>query len=278
MDWKPSKPPPEQRVQLEQKPRSRWQSIKNQVVRATKVVAAPLITVLVISMIWLLWRDVIRVGGNSDYVLRGVPTVVGILILIGIGYRYEWTGFGERAREKSETGETQRGKTLWDWMSLLFVPLMIVGIGIWFTWWQNNSQQGLEARQRAQEAERQAQYSALQAYLDQTSQLMFERDLLGTEEGDAVFTLAQARTTAIIGQSDGEQNQVVTHFLSDAGLLRKPALLAKVDLQDAKLHKAVLQNANLAGTDRRGANLSDAVLIDADFFDEGKKVPGALWP
>jgi preprotein translocase subunit Sss1 len=189
----PRKPPPEKPDRLEQ-------------LKATKVAAALLTTVVIIGIIWILWRDIIRVGGNSDYVPRAVLTVVGILILIGVGYRFEWTGFEERDREKSETGEIQRRKTLWDWMDLLLVPLMIAGIASWFTWWQNNSQQGLEARQRAQEAERQAQYSALQAYLDQMSQLMFERDLLGTEEGDAVFTLAQARTTAIIGQSDEEQN------------------------------------------------------------------------
>jgi hypothetical protein len=61
---------------------------------------------------------------------------------------------------------------------------------------QDVRQQALEEQQRAQEAESQTQYAALQAYLDQMSQLMFERDLPSSEEGDTVFTLAQARTTA----------------------------------------------------------------------------------
>jgi hypothetical protein len=251
----PWKPPPEKRGRLEQQPKSRGRPTKNQVVRATKVPAALLITVLVISINWLLWRDVIRVGGNSDYLLRGVLTVVGILILIGVGYRFEWTGFGERDREKTETGEIQRRKTLWDWMSLLLVPLMIAGIASWFTWWQNNSQQALGARQQAQLAESQAQYSALQSYIDQMSQLIDERDLLSSGEGEFVFTLAQTRTTTTITQLDGEQNQIVTRFLSGSGLLRKPALLAKVGLPEAKLHKAVLQNANLAGTYLKGPTL-----------------------
>jgi uncharacterized protein YjbI with pentapeptide repeats len=266
----PWKPPPEKRGRLEQQPKSRGRPTKNQVVRATKVPAALLITVLVISIIWLLWRDVIRVGGNSYYVLRGVLTVVGILILIGVGYRFEWTGFGERDREKSETGEIQRRKTLWDWMDLLLVPLMIAGIASWFTWWQNNSQQALGARQQAQLAESQAQYSALQSYIDQMSQLIDERDLRSSGEGEVVFTLAQARTTTTITQLDGEQNQIVTRFLSGSGLLRKPALLAKVGLEGAKLHRAVLQNANLAGTSLNGANLADAELISADFYAEEK--------
>jgi hypothetical protein len=145
-----------------------------------------------------------------------------------------WTGF--------------RGKTFWDWLQLLIVPGALVVISFWFAWWQNNSQQALEARQRAQEARSQAQYSALQAYLDQMSQLMFERDLPGSEEGDAVFTLAQARTTTAIRQLDGEQNQIVTHFLSDSGLLSEPDLLAEAGLPNAELPKAMLQGANLAGT------------------------------
>jgi uncharacterized protein YjbI with pentapeptide repeats len=142
---------------------------------------------------------------------------------------------------------------------------MIAGIASWFTWWQNNSQQALEERQRVQAAESQAQYSALQSYIDQMSQLIDQRDLRSSGEGDVVFTLARARTTTLITQLDGEQNQVLTRFLSDSGLLRKPALLAKATLPDAKLHKAALQNANLADTNLKGANLTDADLVDADF-------------
>jgi uncharacterized protein YjbI with pentapeptide repeats len=259
----PRKPPPEKPDRLEQ-------------LKATKVAAALLTTVVIIGIIWILWRDIIRVGGNSDYVPRAVLTVVGILILIGVGYRCEWTGFEERDREKSETGEIQRRKTLWDWMDLLLVPLMIAGIASWFTWWQNNSQQALEARQRAQEQallvrqiaqlqESQAQYSALQSYIDQMTQLINERNLSGSEEGDRVFTLAQARTTTTIMQLDGEQNQALTRFLSGSGLLREPPLLAKVVLEGAQLQKTGLQEANLAGTDLTGTNLAGAVLFSADF-------------
>jgi uncharacterized protein YjbI with pentapeptide repeats len=259
----PRKPPPEKPDRLEQ-------------LKATKVAAALLTTVVIIGIIWILWRDIIRVGGNSDYVPRAVLTVVGILILIGVGYRCEWTGFEERDREKSETGEIQRRKMLWDWMDLLLVPLMIAGIASWFTWWQNNSQQALEARQRAQEQallvrqiaqlqESQAQYSALQSYIDQMTQLINERNLSGSEEGDRVFTLAQARTTTTIMQLDGEQNQALTRFLSGSGLLREPPLLAKVVLEGAQLQKTGLQEANLAGTDLTGTNLAGAVLFSADF-------------
>jgi uncharacterized protein YjbI with pentapeptide repeats len=153
-------------------------------------------------------------------------------------------------------------KSLWDFLDLLIVPLALAIIGLGFAAQQQARQTQIE--------EQRAQNAALQAYLDQMNPLILEKDLLGSEEGNTVFTLAKARTTTVLAQLDGEHNQAVTRFLSDAGLLREPALLAKADLQDAKLHKAVLQNANLADTDLKGANLTDAVLVNADFSAEEK--------
>jgi uncharacterized protein YjbI with pentapeptide repeats len=153
-------------------------------------------------------------------------------------------------------------KSLWDFLDLLIVPLALAIIGLGFA-----AQQ--QARQTQSEEQR-AQNAALQAYLDQMNPLILEKGLLDSEEGDTVFTLAKARTTTGISQFDGEHNQAVTRFLSDAGLLREPALLAKADLQDAKLHKAVLQEANLTGTHLNRANLTDAVLINAVFYTKEK--------
>src|SRR5918994_93405 len=74
-----------------------------------------------------------------------------------------WTGF--------------RGKTVWDWMDLLIVPLVLVVIGLGFTMLLDARQQDLE-NQRA-EAERElavqrAQDEALQAYLGQMNTLLLE--------------------------------------------------------------------------------------------------------
>jgi uncharacterized protein YjbI with pentapeptide repeats len=153
-------------------------------------------------------------------------------------------------------------KSLWDFLDLLIVPLALAIIGLGFAAQQQARQTQIE--------EQRAQNAALQSYLDQMNPLILEEGLLGSKEGNTVFTLAKARTTTVLAQLDGEHNQAVTRFLSDAGLLRGPSLLAKADLQDAKLHEAVLQNANLADTDLKGANLTDAVLVNADFSAEEK--------
>jgi uncharacterized protein YjbI with pentapeptide repeats len=243
---------------VEQKPQPRWRPTKNQAVWAIKVAVAPLIAVMVISIIWLLWRqDPIRIGENGDYMLRGVLTIVGILVLIGIGYRYEWTGFGERARNKTETQEIQRSKTLWDWMSLLFVPLMIAGIGIWFTWWQNSSQQALEARQRAQEAQSQARNSALQAYLDQMQHLVLDENLPNSSENDDVSAIARARTLTVLRVMGSEGKQTIVQFMYESSLIQKGSPIVS-------LRAADLSNANLRGVDLPRADLSGADLRDAD--------------
>jgi uncharacterized protein YjbI with pentapeptide repeats len=159
-------------------------------------------------------------------------------------------------------------KSLWQFLDLLIVPLALAIIGFGFTAQQQVRQTQIE--------EQRAQNEALQAYLDQMNPLILEKGLLDSEEGAAVFTLAKARTTTVLAQLDGVHNQAVTRFLSDSGLLRKPALLAKADLPDAKLHKAVLQDANLADTNLRGANLTDAVLVYADFSAEGQATTADL--
>ena len=70
---------------------------------------------------------------------------------------------------------------------------------------QDARQQRIE-NQRAQAerelAEQRAQDEALQAYLDQMSQLILERNLLEAKEGDPVYTLAQARTSTVIVRLD----------------------------------------------------------------------------
>src|SRR5215217_316711 len=175
-----------------------------------------------------------------------------------------------------------RGKTVWDWMALLIVPLALVVIGVLFTMLQDARQQQIEDQralqaqkienQRAEAerelAEQRAQDEALQAYLDQMSQLMLERKLLVAEPGDPVHTLAQARTSTVILRLDAEHNESVTRFLSNSGLAESseasPRLLREITLLHATLGDAYLPEADLSRADLRGTNLSGAFLDRAN--------------
>jgi uncharacterized protein YjbI with pentapeptide repeats len=184
-----------------------------------------------------------------------------------------WQTKPERG-QKEETKQSRwgfRGKTVWDWMALLIVPLVLVVIGLVFTMLQDARQQDLENQRAEAErelAEQRAQDEALQAYLDQMSELILERNLLESEAGDPTYTLAQARTSTVILRLDAEHNESVTRFLSDSGLAVRGKASAKllegIVLSHATLSDADLRHANLSRTDLSDANLRDANLRDAD--------------
>jgi hypothetical protein len=111
------------------------------------------------------------------------------------------------------------GQTVWDWLHLLSalaIPVVLAAAGLWFTAQQDQRQQEIEG-QRAKQAQKsedqrakaerklavqRAQDEALQAYLDQMSGLLLERDLRASEKGSESRTLARARTLTVLGRLD----------------------------------------------------------------------------
>jgi uncharacterized protein YjbI with pentapeptide repeats len=176
-------------------------------------------------------------------------------------------------------------KTLWDLLQLLIVPLALAVIGFWFTAQQDARQQQIE-NQRA-EAERElavqrAQDEALQAYLDEMSSLLLEKDLRASEEDSEVRTLARARTLTVLGSLDPSRKAEVMQFLEEANLVWVPPWerrgapvisLEEANLREVDLNWATLHSAELAGADLSDATLSDATLHDADLF--GANLRGA---
>jgi uncharacterized protein YjbI with pentapeptide repeats len=169
--------------------------------------------------------------------------------------------------------------TLRNWLpivSALLVPV-VIALGIWAITWQLQKLENQRVEAERELAEQRAQDEALQAYLDQMSQLMLERKLLEAEPGDPVHTLAQARTSTAILRLDAEHNESVTHFLIDSGLaVRSEAsarLLRGSTLSHAKLSGAHLPNADLGDADLSGADLSNALMVNANLI--GADLSGA---
>jgi len=154
-------------------------------------------------------------------------------LLVAIGYSY--------------------GITLWDWIKLLIVPVVIAGGGLWF-----NTQ--LRVRELHIANER-AQDEALQAYLDQMSQLLTdkERPLRMAQPGDDLSAVARARTLTVLTRLDPTRKSSVLRFLYESRLIIKDHVV--VDLR-----KADLRNARLIDADLSGADLSEAYLDDASLF------------
>jgi hypothetical protein len=197
---------------------------------------------------WI-WSDVLQLVGLIVLTL----TVVSVLLtlLIRAARSRAWTGFVD--------------KTLWDWFQLLIIPLVLAIGGFWFATVQDNRQQELED-QRAQD-------TALQAYIDQMSELLLRGDLRGSEEGDEVRTLARARTLTVLERVEADRKGQVLRFLFEANLVNSsdPVIsLAGADLQDAVIvtEETIIiwprgRRGDWRGTDWRGINLSGAYLPNA---------------
>jgi uncharacterized protein YjbI with pentapeptide repeats/cell division protein FtsB len=183
----------------------------------------------------------------------------------------------EQQTKKSRWGF--RGMTVRDWLPIvgaLLVPL-VIALGIWAITWQLDKLENQRAEAERELAKQQAQDEALQAYLDQMSQLILDRKLLEVEQGspvheqgDPVHTLAQARTSTAILRLDAEHNESVTHFLINSGLAVRskdsPRLLRGNTLSHAELSGAHLPNADLGDADLSGADLSDALVVNANLI------------
>jgi hypothetical protein len=174
-----------------------------------------------------------------------------------------WTGF--------------RGRTVWDWLQMLVVPLMLVAVGFWFTTQQEVRQQQIED-QRSQD-------TALQAYFDGMTNLLIDEQgtqLRKLEPDTEVQRLIQARTETLFAILDKDREVSVVLFLARSDVIPKgdPLIslagidlsfidLREIDLSEtslaaSNLAHAILTNANLSNSDLRNADLSEANLSRAD--------------
>ena len=183
----------------------------------------------------------------------------------------------EQQTKKSRWGF--RRMTVRDWLPIggALLVVLVIALGSWAITWQLQKLENQRAEAERELAEQRAQDEALQAYLDQMSHLILDRQLLEVEQGDPVHepgdpvhTLAQVRTSTAILRLDAEHNESVTHFLITSGLSVRskdsPRLLRGSTLSHAKLSGAHLANADLGDADLSGADLSNALLLNANLI------------
>lgn len=195
--------------------------------------------------------------------------VLAAITVAGYLRVWAWTGLVH-----TPDGAKSNTKTLWDWLQLLIVPLVLAAgaYGI-------NSAQ--TSRDRKREDERVVQQDrvavegrreeALRAYLQQMSGLIADHDLRSGKDS-SIFALASTLTRTVLRQLDGERKSVVVQFVVDAGLMSdasgegKPVLdLYRANLRGAKLDGAFLNDVQFIGVDLRGADLHGAIIDRADF-------------
>jgi Pentapeptide repeats (8 copies) len=157
-----------------------------------------------------------------------------------------------------------RGKKLWDWQALLFIPVSIALIASLFTQWQNNRQQELENLR--------AERAMVETYLEHIGTLLLEEDLRTADENSDVRLLARARTLIILDGVSEDRKVRLLNFLSETKLIQSgfqgepPVISLKfADLSGSRLvSRKILSNTDLDRADLIGANLANAELINTE--------------
>ena len=136
--------------------------------------------------------------------------VVGVLALVIFGYllRLAWTGF--------------LNKTLWDWLQLLIIPLVLAVAALLFNLATTRTEQKIVAQRYKQDQEialNKQHEDLLQAYLDRIAELLLKEKLRSSGADDEVRDVARVLTITVLTQLNARRIGYVFTFLREAGLM-----------------------------------------------------------
>jgi uncharacterized protein YjbI with pentapeptide repeats len=157
--------------------------------------------------------------------------VLAAVVFMVLAYRrdWRWTGLPADPGDGSPGAVARPSKTLWDWLQMLIVPLVLAVAAFGLNFAQTSRDRKREerdaataqraearraARDRAMAADR-AHEQTLEAYLKEMADLM-------TRPGRATAdtqTIAQTLTLVALRRLDGARRGLVVQFLDDAELL-----------------------------------------------------------
>jgi hypothetical protein len=236
--------------------------------------------------------------------IAAVVIIVLLIVFVWAVYKFGWgwTGFAggySKITKKSTTEDTEylASKTLWDWMQLLLVPIILAIGGFWLNQIQKNREERTTQRRADDEqraVDRRAEIdrwisvdnqrqAALQTYIDRMSELLLKEHLGELTPDDKpkpeyseVRKIARIRTLTVLPSLDPLRKQSVLQFLLEARLIDNDKciiLLGTADFSKLYLSKAILSGPNRSGANLRGADLNRAILTDA--YLNGAKLNGA---
>jgi len=172
------------------------------------------------------------------------------------------------------------GITLWKLLSVLAIPITLGAVVPLLSWLQSTRERQIaadtEEASRKRELEvvgQRAQDEALQAYLDDMTNLMIDYHLRSPSQGEDVKdvrAVARSRTLTALPRLDARRKRSVLQFLYESDLATKDQVavdLKGADLSGAHLSAANLSAADLSGVDLRSARLNAVDLREADLSD-----------
>jgi hypothetical protein len=171
-----------------------------------------------------------------------------VIVICGYFLDWKWTGF--------VTNSGFHKRTLWNWLDLLFVPIVLAIGGYLFTRSENNrtlytadrraqeerriaDQRTLEERRIADErietdrklAKERIQDEVLQSYINEMGQMLLDRvkPLRQASSDDESALVAWVRTLAALDRLDASRKKTILLFLYRAGLIGRPDVIVPDD-------------------------------------------------
>ena len=129
---------------------------------------------------------------KSSVIGWSLGIILSLLILLILAFALVpssapiWTGFGQI------DPSIPRSKTLWDWMELLIVPIILVVIAIWFNKNTSDRDRKIAVDNREEEA--------LNNYFAHMSELLLDHNLYIANKNSDVRFIALAETLSVLRQ------------------------------------------------------------------------------
>ena len=151
-------------------------------------------------------------GSRTLFISVIILAVLFLILIIGDYVTQSWNWVGVSGFT-APTAEYQRGKTLWDWLSLLVVPVVLL-LGLW---WFNKQQRSAEreiAKEQAEEHRKMEkdgeEQRVLQSYFEAVTTLLLDKDLRSSEEAQ---NIARSRTLIILDDLSSKHKGSIARFL-----------------------------------------------------------------
>lgn len=204
----------------------------------------------------------------SKHLLIGIGIIIlGLIIYVSCFHWIDnkswpnWTGF--------------KGKTLWDFLEILVVPIFLAIIAIVFNILSNKNSNRI--------ADNRTQDYTLRNYLDDLSHFLLEEDIYQTDDNSPIRQLLRAKTLTALHQLNGERKGILIRFIYHLGLINKNGPLINLSGADLKsinlsgadhsdnkdrtlLNYLSLFEVSFAGAEMREADFSEAKLSRSNFM------------
>lgn len=214
------------------------------------------------------WQAIRRHPVRSIIILVFILLVVFALCVYLFGWG--WTGFNGGFSQTTTTSTTHGittatvqppGKTFWDWLQLLIIPLVLAVAALLFNFANSRTEQKIALDKQREDL--------LQAYLDRISDLLLKEKLRSSEVDDEVRNVARVRTIILLTQLDSRRIEYVFAFLIEAGLMSvEPnssiVNFSEADLSDVDWSRAIYTKVNLSGAYFIDANLNHVIFSDSN--------------